>query len=511
MAKLMKYLKSRGEWYHFERVVPSDVRDIIDKKAWREAFNTDSKVEAEAQCRRRTVETDEEIRRAREGTYRHLLTNEIEDIAIQWGIDFQLINRENIAREAFPDVWGKPDTIGDESSTPIIRKKADLSKSVSDWMSRTQHFDVKVGSADWDALLDSCLDEYLVSNPEISDGWLDILAEQNILPRIPDRSFFGTPPRKKRVDPDRKLSIAFQKYMKTNVDLSDCARSEFGTAVRRFIEFHGDIDVELIDRTHVENFRDGLKCLPVRPPNKIRALPMPKQIDWANINQSKYLQQGAVNKNLLGVKRTLDFAFEETSLIADRTWRNPFDGFIKKVRQTKNRVRAFTHEQVQIAFSKDVFQPKTAERFWIPLILFYTGARLDEIAQLHASDVRLEPVPHFVAENLEDEDPALAKKLKTETSHRTIPLHDDLIDLGILAYAKAVKDQGHTHLFADLPHERGKDRGGYVSRKFMDGFRNHENSTPTLVWTPLPCELTASDTPIARLDTMFPIRTFSRL
>lgn len=128
----MKYLKSRGDWYHFERVVPPDLRDIIGKNAWREALKTDSKIEAEARCRRRTVETDEEIRQAKEGTYRHLQTNEIEDIAAQWGIDFQLINRENIAREAFPDFCGEPDPFGDESSTPIIRKKADLSKSVSD-------------------------------------------------------------------------------------------------------------------------------------------------------------------------------------------------------------------------------------------------------------------------------------------------------------------------------------------------------------------------------------------
>lgn len=166
-------------------------------------------------------------------------------------------------------------------------------------MSRTQHFDVTVGSADWDALVDACLEEYLVSNPEISEGWLNILAEEKLPPRKTDQSFFGTSPREERANPDRKLSVAFQKYMKTNVELSGSARSEFGTAVRRFIEFHGDIDVELIGRTHAEKFRDGLKCLPVRPPNKIRALPMPKQIAWADINQGKYLQQGAINKTCL--------------------------------------------------------------------------------------------------------------------------------------------------------------------------------------------------------------------
>ena len=74
----------------------------------------------EARCRRRTVETDEEIQQAKEGKFRRLSKSDVEDLAAQWCIDFQLINRENIAREAFPDVLGKPDPLGDEAKTPII-------------------------------------------------------------------------------------------------------------------------------------------------------------------------------------------------------------------------------------------------------------------------------------------------------------------------------------------------------------------------------------------------------
>ena len=68
----MKFLKQRGDWYHFERVISKPLQGIMGKTGWREALNTDSKVEAEARCRRRTVETDEEIRKAKEGTYRLL-------------------------------------------------------------------------------------------------------------------------------------------------------------------------------------------------------------------------------------------------------------------------------------------------------------------------------------------------------------------------------------------------------------------------------------------------------
>lgn len=123
--KRIKYLKRRGDWYHFERVMPTDVAGIIGKKAPREALGTGSKVEAEGRCRLRTVEAESEIRQARGGTYRNLSPIEIEDIAVQRSIDFQQIDWENIARDAFLDVWAEQDRIGDEAPNPIFRSKPD--------------------------------------------------------------------------------------------------------------------------------------------------------------------------------------------------------------------------------------------------------------------------------------------------------------------------------------------------------------------------------------------------
>ena len=196
----MKYLKPRNGWYHFERVVPPDVRHLIDQKEWRHTLDTDSKVEAEARCRRRTVETDEQLKQARNGTYRRLSQIEIENLAAQWGIDFQLINRENIAREAFPDVWGELDAIGDEAQRPIIRKKSDLAQYVADWLEKTDANNISTDTPDFEALLDACLDEYLVSNPEISNGWKEVLTELNALPEGPALSTFGTLKRTKKIE-----------------------------------------------------------------------------------------------------------------------------------------------------------------------------------------------------------------------------------------------------------------------------------------------------------------------
>ncbi len=290
----MKYLKPRGDWFHFERVVQKELRGVLGRTAWREALNTDSRVEAEIRCRRRTVETDEDIRQAKEGTFRRVSDNNLDDIAVQWGIDFQQINRENIARDAFPDVWDHRDKIGDETPTPIFRSKSELAKSVSKWLERVQCYDVIEGSSDWTALIEACLDEYLVSNPEISNAWVKIHTEQATIPSPDISNVYGTVERTPKIDPKHKLSIVFENYLKINKKLGASARTDFATSVRRFIEFHGDMDVTQIRRVHAEQFRDGLMAMPVRPPHKVRALNMKKCKTHSNNGPQKRLRNSAV-------------------------------------------------------------------------------------------------------------------------------------------------------------------------------------------------------------------------
>ena len=98
------FLARRGNIYQFSRRVPDDVRPVIGENHWRWSLKTDSLVEAEIACRKYTVETDDTIRKVRNGTFRQFSDIQIENLAVQWSIQFQLINRENIAATMFPDV-----------------------------------------------------------------------------------------------------------------------------------------------------------------------------------------------------------------------------------------------------------------------------------------------------------------------------------------------------------------------------------------------------------------------
>lgn len=83
--------------------------------------------------------------------------------------------------------------------------------------------------------------------------------------------------------------------------------------------------------------------------------------------------------------------------------------------------------------------------FWLPLIAAYTGARREEISQLYVCDLRQDATGHWFI-RIDDDKPD--KSVKTEGSRRDVPLHDDLLELGILELVNG-KDQ-ESRLFPQL-------------------------------------------------------------
>ncbi|MFE1597525.1 hypothetical protein [Methylobacterium sp. ID0610] len=129
---------------------------------------------------------------------------------------------------------------------------------------------------------------------------------------------------------------------------------------------------------------------------------------------------------------------------------NPTAGVKPKVRPLEISPRSpFSDDDLKKIFCPDYY-PKCheEERFWIPLLGLFTGARLNEIGQLLVKDVVFSPVPALMITDLAD-DPAVSKRLKNLSSRRTIPIHPILISLGFEDY---VKSKTSSYLFPRLPH-----------------------------------------------------------
>lgn len=140
---------------------------------------------------------------------------------------------------------------------------------------------------------------------------------------------------------------------------------------------------------------------------------------------------------------------------------------VSSTQQQKARV-AFTVEDLNLLFQSPIytegFRPNGCGReavYWLPLLALFTGARVEELAQLLVSDIHHEEGHGYY---LSISDDAEHSKLKNAASRRRIPLHTALLDCGLLDYLESVRERHF--LFPSLsPNPRGK-LGGYFSTFF---------------------------------------------
>ena len=100
--------------------------------------------------------------------------------------------------------------------------------------------------------------------------------------------------------------------------------------------------------------------------------------------------------------------------------------------------------------------------YWLPLIALYTGARLEEIAGLSVGDLAELEYPDGEGTStwwffrfMPDHD--RNRSLKNDESERIVPVHPELIRLGLIEYRRDVDASGETQLFPLLTaHASGK-------------------------------------------------------
>lgn len=108
--------------------------------------------------------------------------------------------------------------------------------------------------------------------------------------------------------------------------------------------------------------------------------------------------------------------------------------------------------------------------YWVPILGFYTGARLGELIQLHLSDVEIEgPTPHLTITEESSADAGLPKSVKSQAGVRKVPLHPDVMKLGFAEFVRRVsKDKrANNRLFWQVRY--GAD--GQASTVFSKWFR----------------------------------------
>lgn len=136
----------------------------------------------------------------------------------------------------------------------------------------------------------------------------------------------------------------------------------------------------------------------------------------------------------------------------------------------KNR-KPFTTDELasMVGWLGTVNKRKAPEKFWIPLLLLFTGARSNEICMLRCEDVQGDFL-HFRNR------PEYFQRTKNGKD-RQAPIYSLLVRMGFIEYCEAQRAAGHDRLFHRLKQSGGKwniDFGKQFNRsdkvKFLEGY-----------------------------------------
>jgi len=231
--------------------------------------------------------------------------------------------------------------------------------------------------------------------------------------------------------------------------------SDFATHVRRFVELHGDLPVSQINKAHVRDYKDAMLRLPSHMTGKLKGMTVSKALEHvANNPTVKTLSPRTVNDKSLGaIGAVLGWA-EENAYIDH----NPASKVkVKAAKVSSTNRLPYSVEDMDIILHFPIYldgdRPKGGcgeAAFWLPLMAAFTGARLEELGQLRVEDIREDRGVTFFDMTTVSE----GQRRKTESSKRRVPVHPELIRLGLLTYAREIVSKGR--LFPALTSKQGK-------------------------------------------------------
>jgi integrase len=168
----------------------------------------------------------------------------------------------------------------------------------------------------------------------------------------------------------------------------------------------------------------------------------------------------ASGKGAKTVKNHIDVvrALYNSALVNERLQRkdNPAEGIRVGGRQDRAERRLpFTDEEAALILQ--AARGEEGVKRWVPWLLAFTGARLDEVCQAYTSDIRQDQGTWYLDINQER-----GKKLKNPGSARRVPLHQAILREGFLKYVKSLHEG---RLFPDLKPDRFGSPGGTATKQ----------------------------------------------
>lgn len=220
--------------------------------------------------------------------------------------------------------------------------------------------------------------------------------------------------------------------------------AEAERGVRYFIQWHGDMHLGDINKEKVRDFRNAMSRLPTRLSAAQRKMPLRQLLASLEGKSLEPIHGASINKHMNLLVAIVSATERDGLMDKVAGFTNPFAkmGVTLDRRNDPNRRKPFTEADLKKLFSSrvyaDSYRPLGGARdaaFWFPLIGLLSGARLNEIAQLRPEDIEQDPETGIWFFDIDTEG---GRTIKTVTSRRKVPVHPELIRLGLLRYREAM-------------------------------------------------------------------------
>lgn len=222
-----------------------------------------------------------------------------------------------------------------------------------------------------------------------------------------------------------------------------------------------ETQVGTLDKARLRYFKETLLRM---PPNRAKRNEYKGKTaeEILAMNPSRALTVTTVNNTLGHVSGLFNYG-KDQGYMTD----NPAsDLSIRKGTRADEEREAFTLADLRAIFGQDDYTAdsfKSGWHFWLPLLGLYTGARIEELAQLHLEDIRQEQGVWVLDIRAGD-----GKRVKTSQSARLVPLHRVLLKVVDLpGYAARLRKKGEVRLFPDLEKKDEADRYSKVASQFF--------------------------------------------
>ena len=478
------HIKKRGSVYQAQLAVPLDLQAIMGRKTMDRSLRTKDPHEAKRRLPDVLKGWHQEFDNARLGITlakeqrRPLTSAQMAAREYQTRLAFDAELR--VADDRYAKFEVDPDYAREfRDGYSGLLSDAELARLVGDRMERYRlagRHDALQGSQEWRSRaqdLCAAIYESLAREVERAEGEFTGKPSHPIL--------VNAEPEPEVAPQGETIMEVFDRYARENAKgISTDTLTQARRDVKLFADATGNVPVTKITKKAVREWKALLMDYPVKAAEiaAFRGMTM-KQIIKANEKIGKpTISAGTVNRYLSAVAAFCDWLVRN-----DYLDRNPVQGLFQLIDKLARKKSIFTSDQLNELFASPLFTGCATDdawhesgthrirdhRYWLPLVMLYSGARPAEIAQLSIADVR-EEHGTWIMHITEEGDGK--KSVKTKGSMRVVPVHSELVKLGFVAHRDNMAARGETRLFplatrnsrGQMVADFSRDFGRYLTR-----------------------------------------------